>query len=33
VLDLGCGEPVVHFLVEHGITGVDTSPAMIALAR
>jgi cyclopropane fatty-acyl-phospholipid synthase-like methyltransferase len=37
VLDLGCGggEPVARFLVEHGmrVTGVDSSPGMIALAR
>jgi 2-polyprenyl-3-methyl-5-hydroxy-6-metoxy-1,4-benzoquinol methylase len=37
VLDLGCGggEPVARFLVDHGmrVTGVDTSPALIALAR
>ena len=36
VLDLGCGggEPVARFLVDHGmrVTGVDSSPAMIALA-
>jgi SAM-dependent methyltransferase len=37
VLDLGCagGEPVARFLVEQGmqVTGVDSSPEMIALAR
>lgn len=37
VLDLGCGggEPVARFLVDHGlhVTGVDSSPQMIALAR
>jgi len=37
VLDLGCGggEPVAHFLVDHGlrVTGVDSSPEMIALAH
>ena len=37
VLDLGCGggEPAARFLVDHGmrVTGVDTSPALIALAR
>jgi cyclopropane fatty-acyl-phospholipid synthase-like methyltransferase len=37
VLDLGCGgsEPVARFLVDHGmrVTGVDSSPEMIALAR
>ncbi len=37
VLDLGCGggEPVARFLVDHGlrVTGVDSSPAMITLAR
>lgn len=37
VLDLGCagGEPVARFLVERGmqVTGVDTSPELIALAR
>jgi cyclopropane fatty-acyl-phospholipid synthase-like methyltransferase len=37
VLDLGCGggEPVARFLVEYGmrVTGVDSSPAMVALAR
>jgi ubiquinone/menaquinone biosynthesis C-methylase UbiE len=37
VLDLGCGggEPVARLLVEHGmqVTGVDSSPAMVALAR
>src|SRR5262245_2943974 len=37
VLDLGCGgaEPVARFLVDHGmrVTGVDSAPAMIALAR
>jgi SAM-dependent methyltransferase len=37
ILDLGCGgaEPVARFLVDHGmhVTGVDSSPAMIALAR
>jgi cyclopropane fatty-acyl-phospholipid synthase-like methyltransferase len=36
VLDLGCGggEPVARFLVDEGlrVTGVDSSPAMIALA-
>jgi cyclopropane fatty-acyl-phospholipid synthase-like methyltransferase len=36
VLDLGCGggEPVARFLVDHGlrVTGVDSSPPMIALA-
>jgi cyclopropane fatty-acyl-phospholipid synthase-like methyltransferase len=37
VLDLGCGggEPVARFLVDQGlrVTGVDSSPEMIALAR
>ena len=37
VLDLGCGagDPVARYLVEHGlrVTGVDSSPEMIALAR
>ncbi len=37
VLDLGCGSamPVAHHLVQHGfrVTGVDTSPALIALCR
>jgi len=35
VLDLGCGEPVARFLVDHGlhVTGVDSSPLLIALAR
>jgi len=37
VLDLGCagGEPVARLLVEQGmhVTGVDSSPEMIALAR
>src|SRR5262245_38997281 len=37
VLDLGCGggEPVARFLVDRGmrVTGVDSSPTMIALAR
>jgi cyclopropane fatty-acyl-phospholipid synthase-like methyltransferase len=37
VLDLGCagGEPVARFLVEQGtqVTGVGSSPEMIALAR
>jgi cyclopropane fatty-acyl-phospholipid synthase-like methyltransferase len=37
VLDLGCGggEPVARFLVDHGlhVTGVDSAPEMIALAR
>ena len=35
VLDLGGGEPVARFLVEQGmrVTGVDSSPAMMALAR
>jgi cyclopropane fatty-acyl-phospholipid synthase-like methyltransferase len=37
VLDLGCagGEPVARFLVNYGlhVTGVDSSPQMIALAR
>jgi cyclopropane fatty-acyl-phospholipid synthase-like methyltransferase len=37
VLDLGCGggEPVARFLVGHGlhVTGVDSSPQMIAFAR
>jgi cyclopropane fatty-acyl-phospholipid synthase-like methyltransferase len=37
VLDLGCGagEPIARFLVEHGfyVTGIDSSPEMIALAR
>jgi cyclopropane fatty-acyl-phospholipid synthase-like methyltransferase len=37
VLDLGCGsgEPISRYLVEPGcaITGVDTSPALLALCR
>lgn len=37
VLDLGCGSgmPVAHHLVQHGfrVTGVDTSPTLIALCR
>jgi len=37
VLDLGCGpgRPVAQHMVEHGlrVTGVDSSPAMIALCR
>jgi len=37
VLDLGCGSgmPVAHYLVQHGfrVTGVDTSPTLIALCR
>ena len=37
VLDLGCGggEPVARFLVERGlrVTGIDSSPQLIALAR
>jgi cyclopropane fatty-acyl-phospholipid synthase-like methyltransferase len=37
VLDLGCGggEPVARFLIDCGlrVTGVDSSPQMIALAR
>jgi len=37
VLDLGCGggEPVARLLIERGmhVTGVDSSPEMIALAR
>lgn len=37
VLDLGCGggEPVARFLVDSGLqlTGIDSSPQMIALAR
>lgn len=37
VLDLGCGmgEPVARFLLEAGrlVTGVDASPALLALAR
>ncbi|MBV9583842.1 MAG: class I SAM-dependent methyltransferase [Alphaproteobacteria bacterium] len=37
VLDLGCGagEPVASFLVKHGlhVTGIDSSPQMIRLAR
>jgi len=37
ILDIGCGmgEPVARFLIErgHGVTGVDSSPSLIALAR
>jgi SAM-dependent methyltransferase len=37
VLDLGCGmgEPIAHFLIGQGcaVTGVDSSPQMIALCR
>ncbi len=37
ILDLGCGSgsPVAQHLVEHGfrVTGVDSSPTLIALAR
>jgi len=37
VLDLGCGmgEPIARHLIEHGciLTGVDSSPTMIALCR
>jgi len=37
VLDLGCGpgRPVAQHMIEHGlrVTGVDSSPAMIALCR
>jgi len=37
VLDLGCGpgEPIAHYLAEHGfrVTGVDASPSMIAICR
>jgi SAM-dependent methyltransferase len=37
VLDLGCGmgEPIARYLIEHGciVTGVDSSPTMIALCR
>ncbi len=37
VLDLGCGtgKPVAAFMVErgHGVTGVDSSPTMIAFCR
>lgn len=37
VLDLGCGggEPVARYLVDHGlrVTGIDSSPQLIALAR
>lgn len=37
ILDLGCGSgmPVAHHLVQHGfrVTGVDTSPTLIALCR
>ncbi len=37
ILDLGCGggEPIARFLIDAGydITGVDTSPALINLAR
>jgi trans-aconitate methyltransferase len=37
ILDLGCGsgEPVARYLIEQGfaVTGVDSSPALIALCR
>lgn len=37
ILDLGCGagEPIARYLIEAGycVTGVDSSPAMIALCR
>ena len=37
ILDLGCGagEPIAHYFIEAGcrVTGVDSSPAMIALCR
>jgi SAM-dependent methyltransferase len=37
VLDLGCGSgrPIARYLIEHGhpVTGVDTSPELIALCR
>ncbi len=37
VLDIGCGagEPIASYLVEHGfrVTGVDSSPTLIALCR
>ena len=37
ILDLGCGtgEPILRYLIERGcaVTGVDASPAMLAIAR
>ncbi|WP_026381229.1 class I SAM-dependent DNA methyltransferase [Afifella pfennigii] len=37
VLDLGCGmgEPIARYLIDHGcrLTGLDSSPALLALAR
>ncbi|MEA3045143.1 MAG: hypothetical protein QOH47_2981 [Sphingomonadales bacterium] len=37
ILDLGCGmgEPIARYLIEHGhaVTGVDSSPSLIALAH
>jgi SAM-dependent methyltransferase len=37
VLDIGCGsgEPIARFLIEHGhaVTGIDSSPTLIALCR
>lgn len=37
ILDLGCGggEPIARFLIDHGtqLTGVDSSPGLIGLAR
>jgi SAM-dependent methyltransferase len=37
VLDIGCGmgEPIARYIVErgHDVTGIDSSPAMIALCR
>jgi SAM-dependent methyltransferase len=37
ILDIGCGtgEPIAHYLLERGfaVTGVDSSPSLIAMAR
>jgi SAM-dependent methyltransferase len=37
VLDIGCGggEPIAHYLIERGfgVTGIDSSPSLIALCR